>query len=301
MASAMNLPEGSTARPLTRGDIDDVIAMVNRCELADIGETMWERADLTSDISTGSFDETRDWLGVFGDAGCQAWAMVLQPARAFVDVDPDRRGLGIGTALRGWTEERARAMGLPRLGQVIEDRRTDVTAMLSAARYERGRSSWVLRMDHPDEPAPAQPPPGIEIRTFDPATQTEVLQMFEDAFMEFDGRSPSTLHAWRAMTVEREGFVPEDMLVAVDAGRVVGGAFLIESDGGIWIDKFATHRDHRHRGIARAMLQTAFRRSWALGSPFTELNTDSRTGALSFYERIGMYIRSSYTDWTLPL
>jgi mycothiol synthase len=301
LASAVNLPEGSIARPLTRDDIDDVIAMVNRCEMADIGETMWERADLLSDISTGSFDEARDWLGVFGERRCQAWAMVLRPARAFVDVDPDRRGLGIGTALRRWSEDRAREMELQRVGQVIEDRRTDVTAMLSAAGYERGHSSWVLRMDHPDEPAPAQPPPGIRIRTFDPANETDVLQMFEDAFMEFEGRSPSTLEAWRAMTVEREGFAPEDMLVAFDGERVVGGAFLIEADGGIWIDKFATHRDYRHRGIARAMLQTAFRRSWALGSPFTELNTDSRTGALSFYERIGMYIRSSYTHWTLQL
>jgi len=297
----MNLPEGSTARPLTRDDIDDVIAMVNRCELADIGETMWERADLLSDISTGSFDDERDWLGVFDDAGPRAWAMVLRPGRAFVDVDPERRGLGIGTALRTWTEHRARKMGSNRVDQVIEDRRADATAMLSAAGYQRGYSSWVLRMDHPDEPAPPKPPPGIQIRSFEPSKETEVLQMFEDAFMEFEGRTPSDLETWRAMTVRREGFTPEDMLVALDGERVVGGAFLIEADGGIWIDKFATHRDYRHRGVARAMLQTAFRRSWALGSPFSELNTDSRTGALSFYERIGMYIRSSYAHWTLEL
>jgi len=146
-----------------------------------------------------------------------------------------------------------------------------------------------------------KPPPGIQIRSFEPSKETEVLQMFEDAFMEFEGRTPSDLETWRAMTVRREGFTPEDMLVALDGERVVGGAFLIEADGGIWIDKFATHRDYRHRGVARAMLQTAFRRSWALGSPFSELNTDSRTGALSFYERIGMYIRSSYAHWTLEL
>jgi mycothiol synthase len=156
-------------------------------------------------------------------------------------------------------------------------------------------------MDHPNEPAPAEPPDDIRIRAFAPADETELLQMFEDAFMEFEGRSPSTLQAWRAMTVEREGFRPQDMPVALDGDRIVGGAFLIEADGGIWVDKFAVHRDYRHRGIARALLRTAFLRSWELGSSRTELSTDSRTGALSFYERIGMYVRTSYTNWSLAL
>jgi GNAT superfamily N-acetyltransferase len=125
--------------------------------------------------------------------------------------------------------------------------------------------------------------------------------MFEQAFSEFEDRLPSTLGTWRAMTTQREGFRNEDMIVAVDDGRIVGGAFLIESDGAIWVDKFAVHHDVRHRGIARAMLYRAFARSHALGSTFTELNTDSRTGALSFYERIGMSIRASYTNWGLDL
>ena len=29
--------------------------------------------------------------------------------------------------------------------------------------------------------------------------------------------------------------------------------------------------------------------------------TDSRTGALSFYERIGMYVRRPYMNWSLDL
>ena len=173
--------------------------------------------------------------------------------------------------------------------------------MLLEAGYRSQYESWILRMDHPTEPAPPAPPAGITIRTFDPVEETELLTMFEDAFQEFDDRLPSTIDRWLAMTVHREGFRPEDMLVASDGDRVVGGAFLIESDGSIWVDKFAVHREHRHRGIARAMLQTAFRRSWDLGSTFTELNTDSRTGALSFYERVGMYVRSSYTNWALDL
>jgi mycothiol synthase len=301
MAPAVNLSQGLHARALTLADVDDVVAMVNRCELHDSGEQMWERADVLAGVSIGSFDLERDWLGVFDEDRSVAWAMFERPRRAFVDVDPDLRGRGIGTELRLWTEDRARALSADRVAQVIEDRRRDVGAMLRSAGYESSYASWILRMDHPTAPTPPAPPPGIEIRSFRPDEETALLTMFEDAFLEFDGRLPSTIESWVAGTLHREGFRPEDMLVAADGDRPVGGAFLIETDSSIWVDKFAVHRDYRHRGIARAMLQTAFRRSFDLGSGFTELNTDSRTGALPFYEGIGMYVRQSYTNWALEL
>jgi mycothiol synthase len=302
MAPMLNLPDGLIARALSLADIDEVVAMVNRCELHDTGEIMLDRADLLADTGVADFDRDRDWLGVFDGEEPLAWAILSRPGRAFVDVDPAVRARGVGTELRRWTESRAREIGTDRVAQVIDDRRTDVAAMLRDAEYQTLYASWILRMDHGTEPLLAAPPEGITIRTFRPEEETELITMFEDAFSQFEGRLPSTIDAWLAMTIHREGFRPEDMLIAADGDRVDGGAFLIEVDGSsVWVDKFAVQRDHRHRGIARAMLQTAFRRSWALGSTFTELNTDSRTGALPFYERIGMHVRSSYTNWALDL
>ena len=296
----MNLPDGLTARPLTATDVDDVIAMINACERHDTGELMWEREDLIADSSSDGFDTEHDWIGVFDGDRCVAWAMVLQQRRTFVDVHPDTRRRGIGSALRDWTVDRVRALGGAYASQTIDDRRTDVVSALQAAGYTPRFTSWVLRMDHPVPPEPA-PPDGITLRAFRPADETELLAMFEEAFSEFEDRPPSSAGTWRAMTTRREGFRNEDMIVAVDGERIVGGAFLIRSAGSIWVDKFAVHRDYRHRGIARAMLAAAFARSHELGSSFTELNTDSRTGALSFYERIGMHIRLSYTNWALDL
>jgi mycothiol synthase len=300
MAHAVNLPDGLTARPLTLHDVDAVVAMINACERHDTGEVMWEREDLVADASSDGFDHGRDWVGVFDGERCVAWAMVLHQRRAFVDVHPDARGRGIGAALRAWTADRVRERGGEHVAQVIDDRRVDVVATLQVAGYTQRYRSWILRMDHPTPPAPAAPD-GIQLRAFSPDDEVELLTMFEDAFSEFDDRLPSTVVTWRAMTTEREGFRNEDMIVAVDGDRVVGGAFLIESDGSIWVDKFAVHRDYRHRGIARAMLYSAFARSHELGSAYTELNTHSLTGALSFYERIGMYRRASYTNWALDL
>jgi len=296
----VNLPEGLIARPLTATDIDDVVAMINACERHDTGELMWEREDLIADSSSDGFDPVRDWMGVFDGDRCVAWAMVLQQRRTHVDVHPDVRRRGIGSALRGWAVDRVRELGGAYVSQTIDDRLTDVVSALQAAGYTPRFTSWVLRMDHPIPLEPA-PPVGIDLRAFQPADETELLGMFEEAFSEFEERLPSSIGTWRAMTTRREGFRNEDMVVAVDGERIVGGAFLIRSAGSIWVDKFAVHRDYRHRGIARAMLAAACARSHELGSSFTELNTDSRTGALSFYERIGMRIRLSYTNWALDL
>jgi ribosomal protein S18 acetylase RimI-like enzyme len=99
---------------------------------------------------------------------------------------------------------------------------------------------------------------------------------------------------------QRTGFVPADLVIAVDGARVVGGAFLIDSDE-IWIDKLAVAATYRHRGIARALLGTAFRRSFDRGYDHTSLSTDSRTGALTLYERVGMRVTRSFTNWAIDL
>jgi len=294
-------PAGLTSRPLTLDDVDDTIAMVNTCELIDTGELMWERADLLSDISLDGFDPERDWLGVFDGTRIVAWAFLQGPRRLWLDVAPDMRGRGIGTSLRRWAIARARERGNDRVGQTIEDSRADVATMLRLAGFTPRHTSWILQMDHATEPPTATPPSGIEIRAIHiPDEGDQTLEMFETAFSEFDDRLPTPLEDWRASVTGREGFVPDDLVVAVDGERVVGGAFLIDSEE-IWIDKLAVAATHRHRGIARALLGTAFRRSFERGYDHTSLSTDSRTGALTLYERVGMRVTRSFTNWAIDL
>jgi ribosomal protein S18 acetylase RimI-like enzyme len=102
------------------------------------------------------------------------------------------------------------------------------------------------------------------------------------------------------MITEREGFRFDDLVLATAGDRIVGGAFLIDADE-IWVDKLAVDRDFRHRGIARALLHTAFQRSFERGHPWTSLSTDSDTGALSLYEHVGMRIHRSFTHYALDL
>ena len=151
-------------------------------------------------------------------------------------------------------------------------------------------------MEHAERPADPAIPDGISLRSYRPGDDEESLGMFEDAFAEAPDRAPSTLSTWRAMTIEREGFEREDLVLAIDGHEIVGGAFLVDSDE-IWVDKLAVRRDHRDRGIARALLQIAFRRGFDRGYAATSLSTDSDRSAVEFYEKIGMHIRESYTHY----
>jgi predicted acetyltransferase len=68
-----------------------------------------------------------------------------------------------------------------------------------------------------------------------------------------------------------------------------------------WIDKVAVKATHRNRGIARALLLHSFREAWHRGERVSGLSTDSRTGALTLYEKVGMTVRRSYTSYAKDL
>jgi GNAT superfamily N-acetyltransferase len=300
MDDAVTLSHGLTTRALTVDDIDDIVVLANACEMHDVGFSMWEREDLTADFRLPGVDPRADSVGVFDDAHLIGWAFFAAERSAWVDVHPEARGRGIGTWLRTWTETRGRGRRAARVGQSINDRARDAIGLLTDAGYTPRYTSWILTMDHPVRPADPAPPEGVTLRTFRPGDEDEALQMFEDAFAEVPGRPASTLATWRAMTVERDGFAPEDLVLAELDGEIVGGAFLIDSEE-IWVDKFAVRRDQRNRGIARALLQIAFQRSFDRGYAVTSLSTDSDRSAITFYERVGMNIRESYTHLAIDL
>jgi mycothiol synthase len=263
---------------------------------------MYERADLAGDLSL--VDPRAASRVVRAASGPPvAWGLVLG-RRCFADVHPDARGRGIGRALVAWSVAVASAAGSDRVGQTIEDTRTDAVDLLRSMGAAPVRTSWILRRAlDPSGPAPTvgEPPAGLAIRAAAPAEHDRVLELLERAFAQWPDRPPSTLAAWRAAVTQREGFQPEDLRVAVAwDGTLVGGMHLLDDGSEIWVDKLGTDPEHQGRGVGRALLAHAFvvahgrRRSAAL------LSTDSNTGALRFYQRLGMVVTRSFTHWAIP-
>ena len=62
------------------------------------------------------------------------------------------------------------------------------------------------------------------------------------------------------------------------------------------MDRLAVRRDQRGRGLATALLADSFARAREHGATRSGLSTDSRTGALGLYERVGMEATQTWVN-----
>ncbi len=76
-----------------------------------------------------------------------------------------------------------------------------------------------------------------------------------------------------------------------------------EADGKreTYVSAIAVHKDHRNRGLAQALLVAAFSSGREHGASSSCLSTDSRTGALSLYEKVGMVTDSVWVNRAIDL
>lgn len=293
------LPDGLTQRTMvaTEADIDAVTELVAAAEAADDGVVEIDREDIQADWARPAFDLATESVGVFEGDRLIAEAEVFKGRRGDVNVHPNARGRGIGTALLGWTEEVARSLGSPRIAQTVIDSNEAAADLFLRHGYVFGHTSWILQIENQGPPEVSLPA-GFVFRRYGDADARAAYQVIEDAFNEWPNRDPASFEDWAALTIERASFEPWQMLLVVDevTEELVGVTFLIDYVADGWIEQVATKGTHRHRGIARGMLLQSFQAFWERGKPLVGLNTDSRTGALGLYEKVGTRVTRSYTN-----
>jgi len=299
-----DLPDGLSGRAASTEDVDALAELIGACELHDDGEVGIDRDDVAMGFDRAGYSASEDSMLVFERDELVAWAEVYQN-RAESCVRPSHRGRGIGSRLLTWTEDRARAHGESKVSQTVTDANRGAAGLFVTRGYEPTRTAWVLGIDFADAP-PLEPlpPDGISIRSYDPdRDERAVYQLIDDAFSEWPGRDPIPFEEWAPYVVRHGSFSAELSPLAFDRDELVGAVMSFDyrgTDEG-WIHQLATRANHRHRGIARALLHAAFRAFYEHGKLQTGLSTDSRTGALTLYERVGMSVRSSYTRYTRQL
>jgi mycothiol synthase len=147
-------------------------------------------------------------------------------------------------------------------------------------------------------------PEGYAIRTAGPVDLRAAHDVLEDAFLEWSVREREPYEDFAAATSGRPGFEPWNLRVAVDGdGQVVGVSLVLVSDDGAtgYVDRLAVRADQRRRGIAQALLVDSFAQARAHGTTTSELSTDSRTGALGLYQRVGMLTESVWVNRAIDL
>lgn len=302
MDDAVSLPDRFTTRSLTVDDLDEVFGLIAVCERAATGVADIDPEDVRSDWARPGFDLATDGVAVCEGDRLAATAEVFKN-RADVNVHPAFEGLGIGTWLMRWTEDRSRTLGRPSVAQTLADTELGAAELLQRNGYGYGHTSWMLAIEMAARPAEPNFPKGISVRTFVPGVDDEAAyRVVEDAFNEWPSREPATFDEWAVSTIRRRDFEPDLLQLAMAGEQVVGVVYSIDypNDDG-WIQQVAVAATHRHRGIARALLQRAFAMSWDRGDRVCGLSTDSRTGALGLYEKVGMRVIRSYTNYVNEL
>jgi mycothiol synthase len=297
----VDLPAGLTARPLQRDDAHAVYEVMAAQEAADLDEVMIEEADIVSDWSPSSFDIAGSTIGIFDGDRLVAYGEVGTSGRCDAAVDPAYRGHGIGTAIAHWMQDNARSRGIAEIGMPVPEGSAG-DRLLAALGYRIRWESWGLSLLDGATVPERDLPAGYVVREADPSEYDQVWQVQEDAFLEWSDRDREPFDDWRASVVGRPGFEPWNLRVVVDpSGPVVAMAWVQFGMKTAFISKLATRKDQRGRGLAQALLVDSFRVGREHGAQKSELSTDSRTGALSLYEKVGMVVTSTWVNRGLVL
>lgn len=294
------LPAEFRTASLSMDDAGAVAALIGAEEVVALGMAEITTADIVSGWQRPSFDVSTSTIGVYDGGQLIGYAEYSGGDRCDVAVDPAHHHRGIGRALAGWVREQARAAGALRVGmQIPEGSAAD--QFLQRHGYEVQRVAWDLELPagvRLDE----EPPDGYSLRTATTDDHDAVWELLEDAFGEWSDRAKLTLADFLALTVQRPGFVAEQLRVATtDRGQIVGAAFAVLDDDVGAVDRLAVRPEYRRRGLARALLADTFAVLRSQGATRCTLSTDNRTGALPLYERLGMVITSTWVNRAIAL
>ena len=303
----MEIPEGLVSRALVQGDARAVYEVMAAQELEDVGTVEIEEADIVGDWARPSFDIAASTIGVFDDERLVAYAEVSMPDRGDAAVLPAYRGRGIGTALAHWMQDNARSRGATVVGMPVPvgsagDR------LLESLGYDVRWHSWVLELPEGARIVERPVPEGYAVREATVEDYPAVHTILEDAFLEWAVRERESYEDFAAVVMGRPGFEPWMLRVVTDVdGEVVGVATVsvFDPEDGrpveAFVSRLAVRRDQRHRGLAQALLVDAFARGREHGAPSGGLSTDSRTGALGLYEKVGMKVTMDWVNRAITL
>lgn len=298
------LPDGITARPLTHADARQVYEVMTELQNAELGMADIEEADIVSDWGRPSFDIAASTVGLFDGERLVGYGELSGNDRADAAVRPGYHGRGIGTAIAGWLRQTAREKGQQVVGMPVPVG-TSGDRLLAALGWEPRWTSWALVLPEGAEIPARSLPPGHDVRQAVPEEYPAVHEVVEDAFLEWSVRPRQPYEDYLARTVGRPGFEPWMVRVATDpAGEVVGMAFVLLADIDVlegYVDQVAVRADQRGKGLAQALLVDAFRVARDHGAVRSALSTDSRTGALGLYEKVGMVVDQTWVNRAIAL
>jgi ribosomal protein S18 acetylase RimI-like enzyme len=311
------LPTGYTARTGTLADAPAAAALSQAFSLAVSDFSDLDAEALLNEWQTPRFDPSQDVYLVFAPDGemvgyTEIWTLSQPPVHPFVYgvVHIEHHGLGIGTHMLAWAEQRA----LQLLPRIPPEARLAPLASLFAGHapsqqlfeergYRHFRSLYVMLNDFTG-PAPDFPsfPAHLTLRTFQPEHARALYAANEDAFSDHFGHVEQPFEEGFArfenLHIHDPLFDPSLWWTLWDGDEIAGlclcRAQAPAEPGSAYVAFLGVRRAWRQRGLGLALLQHALAEFQRRGAQKVMLNVDasSLTGALRIYERAGFRIIS---------
>jgi mycothiol synthase len=323
MSAAEAVPEGFELHAATAEDAPAIAEIINEVCVAEIG-VPWTTLEEIRDALTspGRDPALADELLIGRDgevAGYLQFEKVAEPLQIdmLAFVRPHLSGEGLNAWLLRLGEERARARAAlePPGGRVplrvacFTDNEP-ARRLFAALGYAYARTFWMMRITLEGALSAPRVPEGILIRAFEPGRdETSTYAALAEAFADHWGYVFPSFEEWRHREIEGEGsgFDPSLWFLATEGEEVVGAALCrassARSEDTAVVGDLAVREPWRRRGIALALLRTAFAEFHRRGIPRAELGVDAEnpTGATRLYERAGMDVAFGWEFWEKEL
>lgn len=271
-------------------------------------------------------DPDKDILVVERDGAIVGYARVewrdqTDGSRGFTSLcllRPAERGLGIGSAMLGWAEERmaATAASLPadresKMRAWTYDADEGAAVLLERRGWTKvGRGHEMIRPtldDIPEVPLPD----GFQVRAVVGAgEERRVWEAAAEAFRDERDEGEWTEEDWAASQADPHRD-PTLWAIAYLGDEIASGVYgRIDPEENIrhgvrqgYIAGVWTLKPYRRRGLARALLARVLALLQERGMTSAYLGVDglNPNQAMSLYESVGFVIHSSESDWTKPL
>lgn len=323
------LPEGFTVRGARLEDVEPSFNLYNA----------WSRSVLQRDEFTDPNDIHNEWVSpgfdpaedirlAFAPHGemvgyIEVWTVAKPPVHPWIwgRVHPDYEGLGIGTWMLQWGEQRA-LQALPNTPEGLRFaprvgiyRQADQSKKLfedMGYRYIRSGYRMVIEMDG-IAPEPVWPE-GIALCMYNPETDAEAVyradvDSFRDHFGFMEEPFEEGFKRFQHFMTGYQDFDPTLWFLAIDdhSGEIAGinlcrpHAYDDPELG--WVGTLGVRRPWRKRGIGLALLRHSFNEFYRRGKRKVGLGVDAQnlTGALRLYENAGMHVFQAFDQYEKEL
>jgi mycothiol synthase len=316
----VSLPEGFTVRSARLEDVEQALELFNAWSQSVIQQDeITDAQAIHNEWVSPGFDPAEDIRLIFAPDGemvgyIEVWTTARRPVHPWIwaRVHPDYEGLGIGTWMLHWGEERAmRALKnvpddlrfAPRVG--IYSKAEKSKKLFDDMGYGYIRSSYRMLIDL-DGPVPEPVwPEGITLRTYNPETDAEAVyravhESFRDHFGFVEEPFEEGFKRFKHFQIDYEGFEPTLWFLAMDGDEIAGISLCRpksydDPDLG-WVGTLGVRRNWRKRGIGLALLRQSFNELYRRGKRKVGLGVDAEnlTGALRLYENAGMHVHNAF-------